>query len=100
MKMPRILIVEDEAALTLLLRYNLEAAHYGVGTATRRDAAESKLKENPHDLVILDWMLPGLSGIEICRRLRTRAETRQMPIIILTARRAESERGRRAGDRA
>ena len=92
MKMPRILIVEDEASLTLLLRYNLEAAHYVVETAMRGDEAEIKLRESPPDLVILDWMLPGLSGIEICRRLRARVETRQMPIIILTARGEESER--------
>jgi two-component system phosphate regulon response regulator PhoB len=92
MMMPRILIVEDEAALTLLLRYNLEAARYTVETASRGDEAEIKLKESPPDLVILDWMLPGLSGIEICRRLRARSETRQIPIIILTARGEESER--------
>jgi two-component system, OmpR family, phosphate regulon response regulator PhoB len=92
MMMPRILIVEDEAALTLLLRYNLEAAHYTVETASRGDEAEIKLRESPPDLVILDWMLPGLSGIEICRRLRARSETRQIPIIILTARGEESER--------
>ena len=92
MKMPRILIVEDEASLTLLLRYNLEAAHYIVETAMRGDEAEIKLKKSPPDLVILDWMLPGLSGIEICRRLRARVETCQMPIIILTARGEESER--------
>jgi two-component system phosphate regulon response regulator PhoB len=92
MMMPRILIVEDEAALTLLLRYNLEAARYTVETASRGDEAEIKLRESPPDLVILDWMLPGLSGIEICRRLRARSETRQIPIIILTARGEESER--------
>jgi two-component system phosphate regulon response regulator PhoB len=92
MMMPRILIVEDEAALTLLLRYNFEAARYAVETAARGDEAEIKIRESPPDLVILDWMLPGLSGIEICRRLRARAETRQMPIIILTARGEESER--------
>jgi two-component system phosphate regulon response regulator PhoB len=90
--MARILIVEDESALALLLRYNLEAAQYTVETASRGDEAEIKLSENPPDLVILDWMLPGVSGIEICRRLRARAETRQMPIIMLTARGEESER--------
>jgi two-component system phosphate regulon response regulator PhoB len=94
MMMPRILLVEDEAALTMLLRYNLEAARYTVDTASRGDEAEIKLRESPPDLVILDWMLPGLSGIEICRRLRARAETRQIPIIILTARGEESERVR------
>jgi two-component system, OmpR family, phosphate regulon response regulator PhoB len=92
MMMPRVLIVEDEAALTEMLRYNLEAARYTVETASRGDEAEIKLRENPPDLVILDWMLPGLSGIEICRRLRVRSETRQIPIIILTARGEESER--------
>ena len=90
--MPRILIVEDEAALTLMLRYNLEAARYAVDTATRGDEAEVKLRESPPDLLILDWMLPGVSGIEICRRLRARAQTRHMPIIMLTARGEESER--------
>jgi two-component system phosphate regulon response regulator PhoB len=92
MMMPRILIVEDEAALTTMLRYNLEAARYVVETASRGEEAEIKLRESPPDLVILDWMLPGLSGIEICRRLRARPETRALPIIILTARGEESER--------
>src|SRR5205823_9586000 len=60
--------------------------------ATRGDEAEVKLRESPPDLLILDWMLPGVSGIEICRRLRARAQTRHMPIIMLTARGEESER--------
>jgi two-component system phosphate regulon response regulator PhoB len=89
-----ILIVEDEEALALLLRYNLEAEGYGVETAGRGDDAELRLKERTPDLVILDWMLPGLSGIELCRRLRARAQTRQLPIIMLTARGEESERVR------
>jgi two-component system, OmpR family, phosphate regulon response regulator PhoB len=91
---PRILIVEDEEALTLLLRYNLEAAGYEVDTVARGDDADVRFKERPPDLVILDWMLPGLSGIEICRRLRARPDTRQLPIIMLTARGEESERVR------
>ncbi len=91
---PRILIVEDEEALSLLLRYNLEAARYAVDTAKRGDEAEIKLRESTPDLVILDWMLPGLSGIELCRRLRAQSETRQLPIIMLTARGEESERVR------
>jgi two-component system, OmpR family, phosphate regulon response regulator PhoB len=91
---PRILIVEDEEALTLLLRYNLEAAGYDVETVTRGDDADVRFKERPPDLVILDWMLPGLSGIELCRRLRARPDTRQLPIIMLTARGEESERVR------
>ena len=91
---PRILIVEDEEALTLLLRYNLEAAGYDVETVGRGDDADIRFKERPPDLVILDWMLPGLSGIELCRRLRARPDTRQLPIIMLTARGEESERVR------
>ena len=91
---PRILIVEDEEALTLLLRYNLEAAGYDVDTVARGDEADVRFKEHPPDLVILDWMLPGLSGIELCRRLRARPDTRQLPVIMLTARGEESERVR------
>jgi two-component system, OmpR family, phosphate regulon response regulator PhoB len=90
----RILIVEDEEPLTLLLRYNLEAEGYEVEIAARGDDAEIKLKESPPDLVLLDWMLPGLSGIELCRRVRARADTERMPIIMLTARGEESERVR------
>ena len=89
-----ILIVEDEEALTLLLRYNLEAEGYAVDTAARGDEADLLLKERSPDLVILDWMLPGLSGIELCRRLRARPETKRLPIIMLTARGEESERVR------
>jgi two-component system phosphate regulon response regulator PhoB len=90
----RILIVEDEEPLTLLLRYNLEAEGYAVEVAVRGDDAEIRLKESPPDLVVLDWMLPGISGIELCRRLRARSETERLPIIMLTARGEESERVR------
>ncbi|GIK97719.1 MAG: DNA-binding response regulator [Alphaproteobacteria bacterium] len=90
----RILIVEDEAPLTELLRYNLAAEGYEVETAMRGDEAEIRLKETPPDLVVLDWMLPGMSGIELCRRLRARTETERLPIIMLTARGEESERVR------
>jgi two-component system phosphate regulon response regulator PhoB len=92
-----ILIVEDEEPLTLLLRYNLEAAGYTVDCAARGDEAELKLRETTPDLVLLDWMLPGLSGIEICRRLRARPATAKLPIIMLTARGEESERVRGLG---
>lgn len=92
--MPRILIVEDEEPLTLLLRYNLEAEGYAVDTAARGDDAELMLREEIPDLVLLDWMLPGLSGIELCRRLRQRADTQRLPVIMLTARGEESERVR------
>ncbi|MDK9696067.1 MAG: phosphate regulon transcriptional regulator PhoB [Siculibacillus sp.] len=90
--MARVLIVEDEEALGLLLRYNLEAEGYDVEVVTRGDEADIRLKESVPDLLILDWMLPGLSGIELCRRLRGRAETERLPIIMLTARGEESER--------
>jgi len=91
---PRILIVEDEEPLTMLLRYNLEAQGYAVETAARGDEAEIKLAESAPDLVVLDWMLPGLSGIELCRRLRAKAATARLPIIMLTARGEEGERVR------
>ena len=87
-----ILIVEDEAALVTLLSYNLRAEGYAVQTVSSGDEADLMLRENVPDLVLLDWMLPGLSGIELCRRLRTRDETRTLPIIMLTARGEESER--------
>lgn len=90
----RILIVEDEEPLTLLLRYNLEAEGYEVETVGRGDEAETLLKERAPDLMVLDWMLPGISGIELCRRLRARPETKALPIIMLTARGEESERVR------
>jgi two-component system phosphate regulon response regulator PhoB len=89
---PKVMIVEDEEPLTLLLRYNLEAEGYAVESVGRGDEAEIRLRENVPDLLLLDWMLPGLSGIELCRRLRSRAETRSLPILILTARGEETER--------
>ena len=89
-----VMIVEDEEPLTLLLRYNLEAEGYQVESVARGDDAEIRLRETVPDLVMLDWMLPGLSGIELCRRLRARAETERMPIIMLTARGEEGERVR------
>jgi len=91
---PRILVVEDEAALSLLLSYNLEAEGFIVERVERGDEAELRLVESPPDLVILDWMLPGVSGLEICRRMRARDATRSLPVIMLTARGDESERVR------
>ena len=92
--MPRILVVEDEAALSLLLTYNLESEGYAVARAERGDDAEVMLAESTPDLVILDWMLPGVSGFELCRRMRAREATRDLPVIMLTARGEESERVR------
>jgi two-component system phosphate regulon response regulator PhoB len=91
---PKVLVVEDEEALSVLLRYNLESEGYDVETVNRGDEAEIRLKENLPDIVVLDWMLPGLSGIELCRRLRARAETERLPILMLTARSEEAERVR------
>jgi two-component system, OmpR family, phosphate regulon response regulator PhoB len=91
---PRVLIIEDEADLAWLIAYNLEAEGYVVESVGRGDQAELRLAENAPDLVILDWMLPGVSGIEICRRLRAREATRTLPIIMVTARGEESERVR------
>ena len=91
---PRVAVVEDEEALSVLLRYNLEAEGFEVDTILRGDEAEIRLQERIPDLLILDWMLPGVSGIELCRRLRMRPETERLPIIMLTARGEESERVR------
>jgi two-component system phosphate regulon response regulator PhoB len=78
--------------LALLLRYNLEAEGYEVETVASGDEAELRLYEHTPDLLLLDWMLPGLSGIELCRRLRLRRETERLPVIMLTARGEENER--------
>src|ERR1700683_3640609 len=89
-----ILIVEDEEPLTTLLRYNLEAEGYEVDAVGRGDEADTRLRETVPDLIVLDWMLAGLSRIELCRRWRTRPQTQALPIIMLTARGEESERVR------
>jgi two-component system, OmpR family, phosphate regulon response regulator PhoB len=90
----RILVVEDEQPLVTLLSYNLEAAGHEVSVATRGDDAEELLRDDAPDLLILDWMLPGISGIELCRRLRQRAATKALPILMLTARGEEADRVR------
>lgn len=87
-----ILIVEDEQDLAVMLRYNLEAEGFSVLTAMSGDEAATLMRETTPDLILLDWMLPGLSGIELCRRWRAREETAQVPIIMLTARGEEDER--------
>ena len=91
---PKIMVVEDEEPRGVLLRYNLESEGYQVEVVTRGDEAEIRLQENVPDLLVLDWMLPALSGIELCRRLRMRPETERLPIIMLTARGEESDRVR------
>ncbi|MBC7668005.1 MAG: phosphate regulon transcriptional regulator PhoB, partial [Gemmatimonadaceae bacterium] len=89
---PYVLVVEDEDALATLLHYNLDKEGYLVGVACDGEEALTMASERAPDLVILDWMLPKVSGIEVCRRLRGRSETRNVPIIMLTARGEESDR--------
>jgi two-component system phosphate regulon response regulator PhoB len=89
-----ILIVEDEEPIQILLSYNFESEGYRVrATAQGEDVAHLVGEERP-DLIVLDWMLPGISGIEVCRLLRARPETRDIPVIMLTARGEENERVR------
>ncbi len=83
---PLVLVVEDEAPLVTLLRYNLEKSGFRVDEAGDGNEALTKITESPSDLVLLDWMLPTLSGIELCRQLRRRPATRSLPVIMLTAR--------------
>lgn len=90
----QILIVEDEEALAELLEYNLSSDGFTVRTTADGDDAMVLLDEEQPDLLLLDWMLPGLSGIEICRRVRARDEMRDMPIIMMTARGEETDRVR------
>jgi len=89
-----ILIVEDEADLALMMRYNLESEGFRVSAASSGDEAAELMRETLPDLILLDWMLPGLSGIELCRRWRAREETARIPIIMITARGEEEERVR------
>ena len=89
---PYILVVEDEESLATLLQYNLDKEGFRVAVATDGEEALLLIDEGLPDLVVLDWMLPKVSGVEVCRRLRARPETRNLPIIILTARGEESDR--------
>ena len=89
---PQILVVEDEDALSTLLQYNLDKEGYDVILAADGEEALTLVSEKLPDLVVLDWMLPKVSGIEVCRRLRQRTESRNLPIIMLTARGEESDR--------
>lgn len=91
---PKVMVVEDEEPLCVLLQYNLEAEGYQVEIIGRGDDAELRLRESVPDLLVLDWMVPAVSGIELCRRLRMRPETERLPIIMLTARGEESDRVR------
>ena len=89
---PLVLVVEDEAALVTLLRYNLEREGFRVAEARDGEEAMLQIAEQMPDLVILDWMLPLMSGIEVCRQLRRLPETRRLPIVMLTARGEEGDK--------
>jgi two-component system phosphate regulon response regulator PhoB len=91
---PRVLIVEDETALVELLRYNLEQTGFLVSVAYDGEEALASVQEDPPDLILLDWMLPLMSGIEVCRQLRRQTITANLPIIMLTARGEEGDRVR------
>ena len=89
---PYVLIVEDDEAISMLLRYNLEKEGYEIGVAMDGEEALLMTSERLPDLVILDWMLPKVPGIEVCRRLRAKPDARNIPIIMLTARGEETDR--------
>lgn len=91
---PHVLLVEDEPAQREMLAYNLEAEGFRVTQAASGDEGLAALRDDPPDVLVLDWMLPGVSGIEICRRLRARPETRGLPVIMLSARSEEVDRVR------
>lgn len=90
--MPLILVVDDEETILELIRFNLEKEGFRVETAVDGPQALDKIAKVQPDLVVLDWMLPGLPGLEICRRLRGDAKTAQLPIIMLTARGEEVDK--------
>ena len=89
---PYIIVAEDEDALSTLLTYNLEKEGYEVGVAADGDEAMVMIRERQPDLLVCDWMMPKVSGIEVCRRLRQQPTTRNLPIVMLTARSEESDR--------
>ena len=91
---PYVLVMEDEDALATLVQYNLEKEGYKVVVAADGEEGMLQIDERLPDLVLLDWMLPKLSGIEVCRRIRGKPETRNLPIIMLTARGEETDRVR------
>src|SRR5210317_1247718 len=91
---PRVLLVEDEAAQREVLVYNLKAEGFYVISADNGEDALMLVDEEAPDLIVLDWMMPNLSGIEVCRRLKLRTETRKIPVIMLSARSEEVDRVR------
>lgn len=91
---PTVLVVEDEPAQREVLAYNLEAEGFRVARAEDGEEALLRVEEDAPDIIVLDWMLPRVSGIEVCRRLKLRPETRNVPIIMLSARSEEVDRVR------
>ena len=91
---PRVLVVEDEPAQREVLAYNLEAEGFAVSRAENGEEALLLVEEDKPDVIVLDWMMPHLSGIEVCRRLKIRPETRAIPVIMLSARSEEVDRVR------
>jgi len=91
---PSVLLVEDEPAQREVLAYNLEADGFAVTSAGNGEEALMLVEEAAPDVILLDWMLPNVSGIEVCRRLKTRPETRNVPIIMISARSEEVDRVR------
>ncbi len=91
---PRVLVVEDEPAQREVLAYNLEAEGFDVSRAENGEEALILVEEEMPDIVVLDWMMPNLSGIEVCRRLKMKVETRGIPVIMLSARSEEVDRVR------
>ena len=92
MKKKRVLAVEDELHILELIRYNLEQSGFHVEVAQNGEKAMRMLMENSYDMLLLDLMLPGIGGMEICRRVRSEAKTRKMPIIMLTAKGGEADK--------
>lgn len=91
---PTVLVVEDEPAQREVIAYNLQSEGFRVLTAADGEAALQSVDEDPPDLIVLDWMLPRVSGIEICRRLKSRPDMRAVPVIMLSARSEEGDRVR------
>lgn len=91
---PHVLVAEDEEALAQLLKYNLEKEGYRVTLSRDGEDALMVAEESRPDLIVLDWMLPKVAGIEVCRRLRSRTQARNTPIVMITARSEESDRTR------
>ena len=89
-----ILIIEDEEPIQILLRYNLESEGYRVRASAQGEDTMFLIGEERPDLIVLDWMLPGISGIEVCKMVRAKPEARDIPIIMLTARSEEAEKVR------